>query len=125
MTNDIRNKSDLTVFIIQFLEIYLSGLYELKESMNSTIDIYLSLKKKIDEHITHKYKVFMKFLLEVTLFGPSHGVSMAHIVKVTLKTEQSLRSHIKEINKEHPFIDIDKSHKPYMYKMNIDILSLL
>lgn len=40
VTNDVRNKGDLTVFIINFLEIYLSGLDELKEHFDITLNKY-------------------------------------------------------------------------------------
>ena len=46
MTNDIRNKSDLTPFIIHFLEIYLSGLEELIKMTNKTEQ---TLRKHIHE----------------------------------------------------------------------------
>ncbi len=125
LTNDVRNKSDLTVFIIRFLEIYLSGLKELKESIEYTMDIYVSLKEKMNHFIDDKYKDFMEFLLEVTLFGPNGGISMAELVQITSKTQQTLRSHIKAINKDYHFIDVESSHKPYMYKIDIDAISSL
>lgn len=68
LTNDIRNKADLTVFIINFLEIYLSGLEESKEQIESTINTYHYMMKKICNHIDSKYKSFVDLILQVTLF---------------------------------------------------------
>ncbi len=43
-TNNVRNKVDLTVFIINFLEIYLSDLEELKEHFDITLNKYICAK---------------------------------------------------------------------------------
>ncbi len=97
MTNDIRNKSDLTPFIIHFLEIYLSGLEELKDYLASTKIIYQNLNSKIKLQIENKYQDFLTGLLEATLFSSS-GLTMEELIKMSNKIEQTLRKHIHEIN---------------------------
>jgi len=124
LVNDIRNKSDLTPFIIHFLEIYLSGLIELKESIYNTITLYNHLTNQINHCISFKHKDLINVLLEATLFAVD-GLTMSNLVKITSKTEQTLRSFIKEINQKDHIILIDHSHKPYRYKVDIDIISTL
>lgn len=121
LTNDIRNKGDLTVFIITFLEIYLSGLEELKEQIENTIEIYNYMMKKICHHIDLKYKAFVEVILQVTLFGVD-GFLMSQIVKITGYTQQSIRKIIKEVNKEYAIIKINKEHKPYKYSIDVDVV---
>lgn len=124
LTNDIRNKSDLTPFIIYFLDIYYDGLKELKEKMENTSDIYKNLKNKIEINFKDKYYDLMILLLQATLFG-SDGFTMSELVKLSDTTEQTLRKMIKKINDNHLIIEIKKVNKPYIYRIDIDILSRL
>lgn len=124
LTNDIRNKGDLTVFIIYFLEIYLSGLEELKERIETTIDTYNYISEKICNHVDSKYKDFVVLILQISLFG-IEGFLMSQLVKLTNYTEQSIRNIIKIVNKDHNIIKIDKEHKPYKYSIDLEVVSNL
>lgn len=124
LTNDIRNKGDLTVFIIYFLEIYLSGLEELKERIETTIDTYNYISEKICNHVDSKYKDFVLLILQISLFG-IEGFLMSQLVKLTNYTEQSIRNIIKIVNKDHNIIKIDKEHKPYKYSIDLEVVSNL
>lgn len=122
LTNDVRNKGNLTVFIICFLEIYLSGLEELKERIDDTIDTYDFMMAKIKKHINSKYAGFVEVILQVTLFGID-GIVMEQLVKITGYTEQTIRTIIKNVNQEYNIIKIDKEYKPYKYTINMDKIS--
>lgn len=124
LTNDIRNKSDLTVFIICFLEIYLSGLQELKEKIEDTINVYNYTVKKLCKYVDSKYQSLVELILQVTLFG-IEGFTMTQLVKITNYSEQSIRAIIKKINHENNIIKIDQQHKPYKYSINLDVVSKL
>lgn len=120
MTNDIRNKSDLTVFIIYFLEIYLSGLKELKEHIESTLNKYTYIKGKIDQLLDNKYLNLLDILLQSTFFNIDDGLTMDQIVSLTKITEQTIRKMIKNINKDFNIIKIDNANKPYKYAIDIE-----
>lgn len=124
LTNDIRNKSDLTIFIIYFLEIYLSGLQELKDKIEETIGVYNHMVKKLCKNVAPKYHSLVELILQVTLFG-IEGFTMSQLVKITNYSEQSIRAMIKKINHENNIIKIDKQHKPYKYSINLDVVSKL
>lgn len=124
LTSDIRNKSDLTVFIIYFLEIYLSGLQELKEKIEDTINVYNYTVKKLYKYVDSKYQSLVELILQVTLFG-IEGFTMSQLVKITNYSEQSIRAMIKKINHEDNIIKIDQQHKPYKYSINLDVVSKL
>lgn len=78
-TNDVRNKSDLTIFIIEFLEIYLQGLEELKESLEITKAIYNQMQVKIEKHFSGKQLDILNLMLIVKLFG-SETLTMNQLV---------------------------------------------
>ena len=124
LTSDIRNKSDLTIFIIYFLEIYLSGLQELKEKIEDTINVYNYTVKKLYKYVDSKYQSLVELILQVTLFG-IEGFTMTQLVKITNYSEQSIRAIIKKINHENNIIKIDQQHKPYKYSINLDVVSKL
>lgn len=124
LTSDIRNKSDLTIFIIYFLEIYLSGLQELKEKIEDTINVYNYTVKKLYKYVDSKYQLLVELILQVTLFG-IEGFTMSQLVKITNYSEQSIRAMIKKINHEDNIIKIDQQHKPYKYSINLDVVSKL
>ena len=124
LTSDIRNKSDLTIFIIYFLEIYLSGLQELKEKIEDTINVYNYTVKKLYKYVDSKYQSLVELILQVTLFG-IEGFTMSKLVKITNYSEQSIRAIIKKINHEDNIIKIDQQHKPYKYSINLDVVSKL
>lgn len=121
VTNDIRNKSDLTVFVINFLEIYLSGLEELKYKLQTTIKTYTEIKHCINRNIDSSYHMLFEVLLESTIFAPV-DLTMHLLTEITSLTEQTIRKKIKEINKKYDCIVVQKEHKPYRYALNIEKL---
>ena len=121
---DIRNKGDLTVFIIRFLEIYLSGLEELQETTANMIDDYKYTLAKMHKYVESKYVPVAELILQVTLFG-IEGFNMSQLKDMTGYTEQSIRNIIKSINKKYAVIKVDKSSKPYRYQINLELLNIL
>ena len=124
LANDVRNKSDLTPFILSFLEIYLSGLRELQEYIESTLYRYKSMKKEINTYVNEDNITLVECLLEVTLFAID-GLTMQQLCKMFNNTEQTIRKRIKMVNKNYKIIKIDDTHKPYKYYVDIDTLSRL
>ena len=124
LANDVRNKSDLTPFILSFLEIYLSGLRELQEYIESILYRYKSMKKKINTYVNEDNITLVECLLEVTLFAID-GLTMQQLCKMFNNTEQTIRKRIKMVNKNYKIIKIDDTHKPYKYYVDIDTLSRL
>lgn len=124
LTNDIRNKGDLTVFIINFLEIYLLGLQELKRTIIDTSTQYRSLKQKLDNHIDEQYTAFANILLEVTIFG-FEKFTMSDLKVITSHAVPTIKNMINNINKDHEIILIDKKNRPFEYSINVDLVSEL
>ena len=124
ITNDIRNKADLTIFIINFLEIYSSGLIELKESMIHTSEVYKTHLNKLNRYINKEHLTLIKLLLEVSIFGTT-GLTMDQLEKITHTSQPTIRKTINTINKQHIFIKKDSTHKPYRYTVDLDLISSL
>ena len=120
-TSHKMNCSDLTVFIIQFLEIYLNGLKELKNVIVEKNEYYWNLRNYLKQISTKDDFKFLDKLIQITIFG-LEGFTMAEMVENENMTEQTLRNRIKKINKKHPIIKVDMEHKPYHYELDIEAL---
>ena len=117
-TSQEKNNADLTVFIIHFLEIYIKGLKELKDTVEEKNEYYLSLKKKLRQKFKDDDFYFLHSLLLVTIFS-FEGMTMSEMVENEKMTQQTLRNKIKNINEKYPIIKINKENKPYHYELNI------
>ena len=122
ITNDNRNMGDLTYFILTFLEILEEGLNELVDYIldkSSLYYSYINIIKNRKEKNKNENKILF-YLLQNYLFdieGLSHSIllNLAEISKKTL--EDRLKTLIEE-----ELILVDKTSKPYLYRLNIDKL---
>lgn len=123
-TNDIRNKSDITIFIIDFLEIYLDGLKELDEKININIhqyNIYLNIIKK---YFNTKQSMILDIILQSTLFN-INGITINEIENILLFSKPTIRKLIKEINIKQCYIVKNNIQKPYQYTVDLQLLEKL
>lgn len=122
LTSDVRNKADLTVFIIMFLEIYLNGLKELKENIDETIDYYLKNMKILKSVFTKKEYELCNALLEGTLFS-LESLTLNELIQLTDMSHVTIKKTINCINKKHAIIVVNEQNKPYRYSIDIDVLN--
>lgn len=122
VTNDIRNKSDLTYFVISFLEIILSGLITLKDSIEEKINHYFYYMKKINrlKTVNNKCKALLTVLLQSTLFE-TDNLTVDDLVQISPYSKATLRKWLSEPNIQ-PLLFIDKSKKQYRYSLNLEML---
>lgn len=121
LASDIRNKGDLTVFIIMFLEIFLNGLLELKENLDEIIDNYTYNKSLLKKIMNEKEFLLCDYILEGMLFS-IEPLTMKELEKVTKISHVTIKNIINSINKKYPIIIINENNKPYRYSMDIDML---
>ena len=98
-TNDIRNKGDLTPFIIQFLEFILEAEKELLQEVYrkiTEIKYYVDKLNKFELNETEKEIAY--FLLFVALFN-SEGVPVSQLCSVSKKSNNTVRKAITHFNK--------------------------
>ena len=121
LTNDIRNKSDLTVFIIMFLEVYLDGLIELQETVDDIIENYTYHKGLLKQILRDKEYVLSHYLLEATLFA-IEPLTMKELQDISSLSHVTIKNIINDINQKYSIITINDQNKPYRYSIDIEML---
>ena len=125
ITNDIRNKGDLTYFVISFLEIVKSGLIALKESVEEKLNQFFYYEKKIlnielqDNHCN----ALLDVLLQCTLFDTDNLV-INDLVKISSLSKVTIKKKL-SIPQMQSLLIIDKSKKQYEYSLNLEALDSL
>ena len=126
ITNDIRNKGDLTFFIISILEIYLSGLLELKDHIDAAFNRYERISDILHQKLSKLLNnstcnAIIELILRATLFA-LEPLTVSQLSQFLEISEQTVRSYMKLINKNEKIIVADKTHKPYRYSIDLDLV---
>lgn len=122
ITNDIRNKGDLTYFVISFLEIILSGLIALKESIEEKISHYFYYRKIIFglKSINPKHNALLDVLLQCTLFD-TDNLTVEQLVQITDHSKATIKKWLSNAEIQ-PFLVIDRSKRQYRYALNLEAI---
>lgn len=120
-TNHPLNYADLTIFIIDFLNIYLLELKELEEQITIEAARYNKFNYIVEKHFDKKYHLLLNILLQITLFD-IEGMSIDVLSEAINKTKPTIRKLISEINNQTKLIIKDVSHKPYLYTIDLETL---
>ena len=123
-TNDVRNKADLTGFVIIFLEIIVTGLENLLEIVSDKLEQY-NLNKKMLKEICDKEDVYhlLNVFLQCTLFD-NEGLSYYDLMNITNLSRTTIINKIKDI-KNSSLKDLlieRKISREKHYQLNIDKL---
>ncbi len=120
ITNDPRNKADLTYFVLTFLEILKQGLESLNETIVETIQQYLYYNDIIKTLYTKEkqYRV-MDVLLQATLFD-SDGITISNICELTHISRVTLIKYF--ASKSFDCVEVNTEHKSYSYYINLNTL---
>ena len=123
-TNDVRNKADLTGFVIIFLEIIVTGLENLLEIVSYKLEQY-NLNKKMLKEICDKEDVYhlLNVFLQCTLFD-NEGLSYYDLMNITNLSRTTIINKIKDI-KNSSLKDLlieTKISREKHYQLNIDKL---
>lgn len=122
VTNDIRNKGDLTYFVLSFLEIYKHGLKELKEAITDKIHQYYQLDKVIyNLTLDNSSKKIINLLLQATLFT-ANSLTLEEIIDKTGLSKSTIKNRlaIKEVSQ---LLKVEKESKYYIYSLDLDKLT--
>lgn len=119
-TNDIRNRSDLTSFVLSFLSIFKDGLQDLLDVIQERILLYRHLAHTLDTIFQNdKQKELMQLLLQVSLFNVI-GLSMKDLEELTNNTRVTINTHLN--SHDNPYLQIEKQGRQKFYSLNIDAL---
>lgn len=121
VTNDVRNKGDLTYFVIAFLEIFKKGLSSLIETIDEKTDQYNFYSTRIKSRYTNpKIQKFLDILLQATLFD-FEGMTINEIADASQISYGTVRNYLK-IKDLLKVIHEEKTDKPYRYSIKIECL---
>lgn len=117
-TDNEYNKGDLTIFVQTFLEMLNKAIEEAIEILQKKLSQLKTYSNKIDKLIVSDSvtKSIYFILLQASLFF-GEGATISEIMKTTKKSRGTIQQRIDNIPETHLFIN--KSIKPYRYKLNM------
>lgn len=129
--NDKKNKGDLTIFVIKFLEILSKSLEELCEALDerrNKLDFFGGISNKIANGDEKKDSILF-VLVQNTLFGEEglsvdelHDIINARKYNVSNVGKSKLRAVLKELE-EKDLIYITKDGRKNLYDINLNTMS--
>lgn len=122
ITNNPKNKGDLTPFVINFFEILvflLEDLYSSLEKRSNQMEYYFFLAKKYAS-ADSKEKRILDVLIMNTLFG-ENGFSIEDLVCITETGESKVRSFITKL-KELNLVKTKKEGRKHLYDIDLSKL---
>lgn len=121
ITNDIRNKGDLTLFVISFLEILESGLKNFKESIQYQCIQYEYYHQMIQKRETKDQleNILLDILLQTSFFD-IQDLTLQDLMKLTGHAKDTIKKRLKELEKQKLII-VDKSNKTYSYRFDYSL----
>lgn len=123
VTNDIRNKGDLTYFVISFLEIIKNGLLHLLESTEEKINQYIYYEKHIQElnELDKNANIILMVLLQASLFI-AESLSVSDIMKFCDLSSSTVRNKLATLESKGLVKYITEEHKR-KYLLDLNALS--
>ncbi|MFI3284390.1 MAG: Fic family protein [Erysipelotrichaceae bacterium] len=124
LTNDTKNKGELTFFILWFLKIIQISMDKLLEALNDRESKLNYYAKKIDEcsFMDDKRKNILFILLQATLFS-NNGLSYAQLEKETGRTYTNVKKHTDYFKKMGILVSTVQGKK-LAFKLNLDELDV-
>ena len=123
ITNEQKNKGDMTPFVIGFLELINDGvenLYNVIESKKEQLDFY---QKKINGYADDNKSVIniLYILVQNALFD-DEGLDVVRLSQITKLSDSSIRIKLKDLK---AFVTSEFVGKKKVYSANLEELSLL
>ena len=121
--NDIRNRGDLTQFVMGFLNFILLALEDLRESINDRCNTYSDFIEPIGLLLSNtKERDVLFILVQNALFG-IRGLDFDSLLSVSKKKRSTLLKILKKLGSEMGLLRIEKEGKKFLYSVNLDALS--
>lgn len=122
ITNDAKNKGDLTPFVISFFEILvrlITELYQSIEKRSNQMEHYLELAKKHTVADSAEANILALLIIN-TLFG-ERGLSIQDLESITTLSASTLRAVIKTFRAED-LLKLNKDGRKYLYDVDLNKL---
>lgn len=121
--NDEKNKGDLTIFVIKFLEFLSKSLEELCEALDerrNKLDFFGSIANRISNGDEKKESILF-ILVQNTLFG-EEGLSVDELYNIANVGKSKLRILLKELEEKN-LLYITKDGRKNLYDINLNTMS--
>ena len=118
------NKGDLTPFIIGTLQFIRASSIYTKEILTKRFARYKSYEKKLENLSISNQTLagIYNILLQAAIFSDFGGATITEIKDTLQKSENTIKSRLKEIPNSH--IIITKSSRPYHYRLNLEMFQI-
>lgn len=99
ITNDVRNKGDITYFVLQFLDILKTGLENYLDDLTDKVDQYYYYQKKQSQlDLEHSSKTILETVIDYTLFY-LEPITLTKLVEVTHLSKSTISNHLSKLEK--------------------------
>lgn len=99
-TNDVRNKGDITYFVLQFLDILKTGLTDYLDDLTDKVDQYHYYQKKQSQlDLDNSSKTILKTAIDYTLFY-LEPVTLTKLVELTHLSKSTVSNRLNKLEKD-------------------------
>jgi Fic family protein len=122
VTNDVRNRGDLTYFVLNFLEILEYGIKEFSESLKNKCEGYKHYVDVINNnsHIDDKEKIILRYLTTMQLLDLEY-TTRSYMENNLYISNKTLITKLKKLE-QLGYVECDKKGRSYHYNVNLDVL---
>lgn len=122
VTNDVRNRGDLTYFVLNFLEILEYGIKEFSESLKNKCEGYKHYVYTINNnsHIDKKEKRILRYLITMQLLDLEY-TTRSYMENNLYISNKTLITKLKKLE-QLGYVECDKKGRSYHYNVNLDVL---
>jgi Fic family protein len=122
VTNDVRNRGDLTYFVLNFLEILEYGIKEFSESLKNKCEGYKHYVDVINNnsHIDDKEKIILRYLTTMQLLDLEY-TTRSYMENNLYISNKTLITKLKKLE-QLGYVECDKKGRSFHYNVNLDVL---
>lgn len=100
ITNDVRNKGDITYFVLQFLDILKTGLEDYLDDLTDKVNQYHYYQKKQSQlDLDHSSRTILETLIDYTLFY-LEPITLTKLVELTHLSKSTISNHLNKLEKD-------------------------
>lgn len=100
ITNDVRNKGDITYFVLQFLDILKTGLEVYLDDLTDKVDQYHYYQKKQSQlDLNNSSRTILKTVIDYTLFY-LEPVTLTKLVELTHLSKSTVSNRLNKLEKD-------------------------
>lgn len=100
ITNDVRNKGDITYFVLQFLDILKTGLEDYLDDLTDKINQYHYYQKKQSQlDLDHSSRIILETVIDYTMFY-LEPITLTKLVELTHLSKSTISNHLNKLEKD-------------------------